>query len=375
VTVNRTVTTTAAVTVDYATDDPGAPANCGALNTGLASSRCDFPAMFGTLTFAANETQKTLDIPINQDSFVEGPEVFTINLSNPTSGSALATPSSPTITISDSPPPAANTSDDTSAFVRQQYHDFLNREPDAAGLAFWIDNINKCNDPARRPAGQTLAQCIEMQRINTSAAFLLSIEFLQSGGLVRDFYVAAVDRPSTNNMPGFIEFERDTQSVQRGVTVGQGSWQASLDANRLAFMNQFVMRAEFVGLYPTTDTPTQYVDKLIAHAAVTLTSAERSAAINEFGAAITASDPAARGRALLRVTQSTAFQQREFNRAFVHLQYFGYLRRDPNAAPDTNFNGYNFWVSKLNAFGGNYITSEMIKAFLSSIEYRQRFGP
>ena len=108
---------------------------------------------------------------------------------------------------------------------------------------------------------------------------------------------------------------------------------------------------------------------------MSLTSPERTAAINEFGAANTASDPAARGRALLRVTQSTAFQQREFNRAFVHMQYLGYLRRDPNAAPDTNFDGYNFWVNKLNAFGGNYITSEMVKAFISSTEYRHRFGP
>ncbi|MFN2578487.1 MAG: DUF4214 domain-containing protein, partial [Pyrinomonadaceae bacterium] len=189
------------------------------------------------------------------------------------------------------------------------------------------------------------------------------------------FYVAALDRPLTNNMPGFVEFMRDTQAVQRRVIVGQGSWQATLDANRLAFMNQFVMRAEFVGLYPTSDTPTQYVDKLIAHAATTLTFSERGAAINEFASASTASDPGARGRALLRVTQSAAFQQREFNRAFVHLQYLGYLRRDPNAAPDTNFNGYNFWLNKLNSFGGNYITSEMVKAFISSTEYRQRFGP
>src|SRR5436190_20267501 len=223
--------------------------------------------------------------------------------------------------------------------------------------------------------GQTVAQCIEIERINTSAAFFLSIEFLQTGGLVCDFYVASLDRPLTNNMPGFVEFERDTQAVQRGVTVGQGSWQATLDANRSAFMNQFVMRAEFVGLYPTTDTPTQYVDKLIAHAAIRPTSAERGDAIIEFGAATAASDPGARGRALLRITQNFAFRQREFNRAFVHLQYLGYLRRDPNAAPDTNFNGYNFWLNKLNAFGGNYITSEMVKAFLSSIEYRQRFGP
>ena len=71
-------------------------------------------------------------------------------------------------------------SDDTASFVRQQYRDFLNRDADAAGLAFWKNNIDKCNDPAQRPAGQTLAQCIEVQRIVTSAAFFLSIEFTHS---------------------------------------------------------------------------------------------------------------------------------------------------------------------------------------------------
>jgi hypothetical protein len=57
------------------------------------------------------------------------------------------------------------------------------------------------------------------------------------------------------------------------------------------------------------------------------------------------------------------------------MQFFGYLRRNPNDAPDANFAGYDFWLNKLNAFGGNYISSEMVKAFITSGEYRHRFGP
>jgi hypothetical protein len=53
----------------------------------------------------------------------------------------------------------------------------------------------------------------------------------------------------------------------------------------------------------------------------------------------------------------------------------GYLRRNPHDAPDGNFNGYNFWLNKLNAFDGDFVQAEMVKAFLSSSEYRQRFGP
>jgi hypothetical protein len=375
-TVVRTNDVSQAATVDYATDDTGSSPNCGALNTGLASQRCDYTSMSGTLRFGASETQKTLDIPINPDGYAEGPETFTVKLTNPTGGAVLATPSTATITINDSTSPSPNPLDDSASFVRQQYHDFLNRDADAAGLAFWRDNIDKCNDPAQRQPGQTLAACIEVQRIITSAAFFLSIEFKQTGGTVREFYVAALDRPATNNMPNYIELMHDTQAIQRGVVVGQGNWQQVLDANRTAFMNEFVMRAEFVGLYPTTDTPTQYVDKLYQHANVApVTGQERLDAILEFGAAITAADPGARGRALLRITQNGNFQAREANRTFVQIEYFGYLRRNPNDPPDNNFNGYDFWVNKLNQFNGDFLQSEMVKAFLNSSEYRQRFGP
>jgi hypothetical protein len=220
-----------------------------------------------------------------------------------------------------------------------------------------------------------VAQCIEVQRILTSAAFFLSIEFRQTGGLVRDFYVASLFRPLTNNMPDYVEFMRDTQAIQRGVVVNQGNWQQTLDTNRQAFMNEFVTRAEFVALYPTTDTPTQYVDRLYQHANVTGTQQERLDAIEYFGGAATAADTGARARALLQVTRSGDFQARELNRAFVQMQYFGYLRRNPNDAPDNNFDGFNFWVNKLNLFNGDFLQAEMVKAFLRSSEYRARFGP
>jgi hypothetical protein len=50
------------------------------------------------------------------------------------------------------------------------------------------------------------------------------------------------------------------------------------------------------------------------------------------------------------------------------------LQRDPDAAPDSDFSGYNFWLAKLNSFNGNYIAAEMVKAFIASDEYRHRFG-
>ncbi|HBB95397.1 MAG TPA: hypothetical protein DC054_08390, partial [Blastocatellia bacterium] len=186
--------------------------------------------------------------------------------------------------------------------------------------AFWKDNIDKCNDPARLPSGLTLDQCLDSMRIKTSTAFFLSIEFQTTGNLVRGFYVAALDRPLTNNMPAFVEFERDTQAMQRDVVVGQANWQQNLNNNRDAFMKDFVMRTEFVGLYPTSDTPVQYVDKLYLHAGITPTTSERASAIAEFGAAMTAADAEARGLALLDLTQSDGFQSREMNRSFVQME-------------------------------------------------------
>jgi len=57
------------------------------------------------------------------------------------------------------------------------------------------------------------------------------------------------------------------------------------------------------------------------------------------------------------------------------MQYIGYLRRNPNDAADADYTGYDFWFTKLNAFNGNFVAAEMVKAFITSGEYRQRFGP
>ncbi|HEU5237317.1 MAG TPA: hypothetical protein VFU37_09265, partial [Pyrinomonadaceae bacterium] len=94
----------------------------------------------------------------------------------------------------------------------------------------------------------------------------------------------------------------------------------------------------------------------------------------EFGGAGNTSNIGARGRALLRVAENETLKQQEFNRAFVFMQYAGYLRRNPNDAPDGSFDGYNFWLEKLNRFNGDFTEAEMVKAFVTSLEYRKRFG-
>jgi hypothetical protein len=113
------------------------------------------------------------------------------------------------------------------------------------------------------------------------------------------------------------------------------------------------------------------------NAGVTPSPAERTSAINEFGGAPTTADTTARARVLRRVAENSTLKQQELNKAFVLMEYFGYLRRNPSDPPEAtlDYAGYNFWLTKLNQFGGNFVTAEMVKAFIVSIEYRQRFGP
>ena len=71
---------------------------------GSATAGNDFPAASGTVTFAANETTKVLDIPITDDSAAEGNEKFTVTLSGPTSetgNSVIVFGSTATVTIAD----------------------------------------------------------------------------------------------------------------------------------------------------------------------------------------------------------------------------------------------------------------------------------
>jgi len=361
------------VKVDYATgSDPGLPCSTA---SGVASSKCDFTSAFGTLNFAAGEDTKTFIVLISQDSFVEGPETLIVSLSHQTSGSALTTPQAVLTVTDDAIEPATNPIDSADGFVRQHYHDFLNREPDAAGLAFWTNQITECEQPG--------ATCnAEVRRINVSAAFFLSIEFQETGYLVERLYkVGYGSANGTSNFGGthgisvpFVRlngFLTDTQAIGRGVVVGQPGWEQAIENNKVAFTQQFVQRGQFL----TSMSPPAFVDLLFMNAGVTPTASERDAAINEFGSAINVIDVAACARAVRRVAENPTLFREETNSAFVLMQYVGYLRRNPNDAPDSDYTGYDFWRTKLNAFNGNFVNAEMVKAFIVSGEYRQRFGP
>ena len=205
-------------------------------------------------------------------------------------------------------------------------------------------------------------------------AFFFSLEFQQTGYLVYRTYQAAYGDIPNGPVPLRLgEFQPDTRAMGAGVIVNQGGWEQTLENNKQSFMTAFVQRARFTAAYPTTMSPAEFVDKLFANAGVTPSDDDRLAAINEFAAAGASADTSVRARVLRRVAENATLAQQEFNSAFVLMQYFGYLRRDPNTGPDTNFDGYNFWLMKLDNFNGNYQNAEMVKAFLISTEYRGRF--
>ncbi len=352
--------TTAVITVTRAGDFNGAISVSYATSDGTAQQTSDYSNSLGTLTFASGQTSKTFTVPINEDSLVEGNETVTLTLSSPTGGAVLGTQTTATLTIlDDATEPSTNPIDIPDPYVRQHYHDFLNRDADDSGLAFWTNEITSCGSDA---------PCIEVKRVNVSAAYFLSIEFQQTGYLVYRFYNAALNR--SNGLPRYQEFLRDTQAVGLGVVVGAAGWEAQLEANKVTYANEFVASAEFTALYPLTQTPAEFVDALYSRAGVVPSAAERQAAIDEFNT----NPSTARARVLRRVAEHPTLVQREFNRAFVLMQYFGYLRRNPDGAPDNNLDGYNFWLGKLNQFNGDFVQAEMVKAFIQSGEYRHRFG-
>jgi len=153
----------------------------------------------------------------------------------------------------------------------------------------------------------------------------------------------------------------DTRTVAQNVVVGEGPWAQTLAANKQAFMDAWVQRPAFRTAYDGLSS-SNFVDALISHTGVSFSQAERAALVSSLD-----NRTATRAEVLREVAENDQFMNAKRNEAFVMMQYFGYLRRDPDPS------GYQFWLNKLNQFGGNFEQAEMVKSFLVSGEYRARF--
>jgi len=330
VSVNRTGDTSGEIVVEYATFDGP--------SSGGASDRSDYITSIGRLRFAPGETTKTIRIFIIDDVFVEGNETFSLVLSNPSNGGVLGNSFAITLTIvdNDTTQPTRNPIDDSPFFVRQHYLDFLNREPDLPGFAAWIAILNGC------PPGDT--RC---DRIEVSSAFFRSEEFQTRGYFVYRFYLTALGRN-----PFYREMMRDLSFVTGFLS------EQELEAGKQEFINDFMSRSEFKSKYDPLTDPADYVNELEQTAGVTLPNKQQL--IDDLAAG-----RMTRAQVLRAVAESSQVVNKYFNQAFVVMEYFGYLRRDPDIH-------YLEWINILNQTN-DYRT--MVNGFMNSLEYRHRFGP
>ena len=225
--------------------------------------------------------------------------------------------------------------DDVEDFVTQHYHDFLTRDPDPPGLAAWVNTINICSGD--------MTQC---DRVHVSEMFFKSAEFQERGYFVYRFYSAAFGRK-----PDYAEFVPDLANVSGFLTNDQ------LEVAKVTFANGFASRPAFVAKFGSLDNQ-HFVDALLTTVGVTLSS--RQSMIDGLN-----NNTLTRAQALRKIAESGEVQQKYYNQAFVVMEYFGYLRRDPDIL-------YLNWISALDS---GAVSRTMVTGFVNSAEYRQRFGP
>ena len=230
---------------------------------------------------------------------------------------------------------------DIDFFVQQQYIDFLGRMPDAGGFASWVQTLQNC--PNGGFGENDNPSC---DRVHVSAGFYQSIEFQGRGYFAYRFYDAALGR-----RPLYTEFIPDMQKVGGAQSPEQEA------ASKNQYMNDFVQKPEFRAIYDALSNQA-YVDKLEQTAGVTVPNkANLVTALNN--------GTQTRAQVLRTVIESQSVFDKFFNRGFVTMQYFGYLRRDPDPI------GFQNWVDALNADPTNF--RHMIFGFIFSIEYLNRF--
>jgi hypothetical protein len=220
-------------------------------------------------------------------------------------------------------------------FLREHYVDFLNREPDPPGFAAWLAVLNNC-----------VPDDTSCDRIHVSGAFFQSPEFQGRGYFLYRFYPVSFGRKQD-----YDEFQQDIWRLSGFLS------DAQLETAKLQFISDFMSRPAFVTKFGGLNN-TQYVDTLLSTAGITHPA-------RDFWIAALTNGTRTRLQVLREISESGEVYNKYYNQAFVVMQYFGYLRRQPDAL-------YLNWIAHLDATG-DY--RSMINGFINSLEYRARFGP
>jgi hypothetical protein len=344
ITVSRTGDISGNASIEYRTVDDPAPVRCDqtVTNQGSAYARCDYATTVDTLTFGSGEASKTFSIPLVDDAYAEGNETVMLRLSNAT-GANLGTQVTATLTINDdNTSPGTNPINSSPFFVRQTYLDFLSREPEPAGFNAWLSVLNGCSDVNNNPA---------CDRITVSSSFFRSTEFQLKGFFVFKFYQLTLNR-----LPSYTEIAADMRRV-----TGQTS--DEVFAKRDAFTRAWVLRQDFRDRFDQLNNG-DFVDRLLRNAGIELltSGATRASLLDDLQAS-----RKTRTEVLRALIEHSEVDAAQYNGAFVAMQYYGYLRRTPEAQ------GYQNWLTYLNTHPGDF--REMVNGFMNSTEYRLRFGP
>ncbi len=363
ITVTRTGDMSGAASVNYGSVD------------GTATQKGDFELALGTLNFAPGDATRTFQVLINEDMYVEGSESFTLSLSNP-SGASLGQQSTASVTISDDAPESlTNPIDDSQSFIHMQYHDFLSREPEPQGLQFYLDILNGC-----QPSD---TECNRYTRGALSANFFRSPEFQAKGSYVMYLYMVSIGQrpvtaaelptkndPTRNDRPHYVEFMADMQTI-----TSPDDLNGPDPAKKAALTAAWVQRPEFISLYPAGLTNAQFAQSLANTAGVTLSATTQSAV----------AAAANRAEILRIIAESPEVNARFYQQAFVTMEYFGYLRRDPEDCHDSqnwfgtgdpNACGYIFHNNRFKLVADpDFLENTIVRGFIESPEYRLRFGP
>ena len=374
ITISRTGDTSAPATLQYSTSDQSGGNECDQVS-GKASQRCDYAAVNGTLRFAAGEPSKNIYIPVVDDGYVEGTELLTIKLQNPT-GAALDTNAQATVTILDddnTPAPAANNPYlNNNFFVRMNYLDFLGREPDAGGFADWTNVLNNCGTQQG-----FLGAPPDCDRAHVSHGFFASPEFTDAGFRIYRMYEVGMGR-----LPRYTEFTSDMASLS-----GFGISDTVRQQNLQDFLQLFSNKPEFTNRFSDALQPSQasqLILKLEQAAALTLpdTATTLPGQPQQYGRAELiqkrASGEFTVGQTLKAFVEQQAVYDKFFPSGQVTALYFAYLKRDPDLN-DANLSGWKDWVDVFtNGRASAGIPPKdihhLIFGFIYSEEYRKRFG-
>jgi hypothetical protein len=318
---------------------------------GAAFARCDYATTVATLVFGPGDSSKSVVVPVIDDSYVEPDENVRLALSNPSNAAIGAAASTILVIKDDDTPGEANPIFNTDFFVRMQYLDFLSRDPEPGQP--WSSVLNNC------PAGD-----IACDHVSVSGNFFRSQEFQLKGLFVFKFYKVTYGR-----MPLYSEIVADMSSVTGSTTV-------ELIAKKGAFTESWARRLEFVNAYGAASNQT-FVDTLMNRYGLKQITTINPASPDDASVprvSLTRADLVAgldagtltRGQVVRAVADSNEVSSAEYNPAFVAMQYFGYLRRDPDAG------GYADWLRTINMNPSDI--RSMVNGFVSSTEYRLRFG-